>query len=163
MQFSKWNWAHFLCFDWFAVIHVEIVQQSRREGFEDKEESYKIYFYGSFLGISSNRLSFENRNIKTIERACIQQVSEGLQPNDADSVEIIPRPQVMRQIKEMFLPQQVESHTHFGVILGPSGSGKTYAVHKVCNEYPHGILYYEIKLPEGFIDGLSREVGMKIT
>ena len=29
------------------------------------------------------------------------------------------------------------------------------------NEYPHGVLYYEIKLPEAFVDGLSRELGMK--
>ena len=68
-------------------------------------------------------------------------------PVQRDSLEIVSRPQVMREIKEMFLPQQVESHTRFGVILGPSGSSKTYAVCKVCNEYPHGVLYYEIKLP----------------
>ena len=49
--------------------------------------------------------------------------------DDADNAEIIPRPEIMKDLKELFLPEPCkETDTRFGIIMGPLGSGKTYAV-----------------------------------
>ena len=91
---------------------------------------------GAFLGSPAIDYYLKIETSKQLKEPVYNKLVKGSSPTmpvQRDSLEIIPRPQVMREIKEMFLPQQVESHTRFGVILGPSGSGKTYAIRKVCN------------------------------
>jgi len=52
--------------------------------------------------------------------------------------------------------------TCFSILIGPSGSGKSYIVRKLCNQFSHGVLYFEIKEPENFAIWLAEEVGMKL-
>ena len=82
--------------------------------------------------------------------------------DDADNAEIIPRQEIMKDLKDLFLPEPCkETDTRFGAIMEPSGSGKTYAVRSLCNLFPQGVLYYEVKVPGSFVEGLSKEVAMK--
>ena len=161
MQFSKrlcFVWFNLLLFMWKLFERVEEKAASILNWI--KKNPIKSIFMGTVLGSPAIDYYLKIETSKQLKEPVYNKLVKGSIPTmlvQRDSLEIVSRPQVMREIK-MFLPQQVESHTHFGVILGPSGSGKTYAVRKVCNEYPHGVLYYEIKLPEAFIDGLSREV-----
>ena len=92
-------------------------------------------------------------------------VDEGVQTlmprqDDADNAEIIPRPEIMKDLKDLFLPEPCkETDTRFSAIMGLSGSGKTYAMRSLCNLFPQGIvLYYEVKVPGSFVEGLSKEV-----
>jgi len=48
------------------------------------------------------------------------------------------------------------------VIISPSGSGKSYIVTTLCNQFPYGVLYFEIKEPKMFATRLAKEIGMKM-
>ena len=79
-----------------------------------------------------------------------------------EKLRVIPRPEVVTDIANLCLPQDV-AVTRFGVVIGPSGSGKTSIITELCNKNPQGVLYYEVRQPNSFVNGLSREIGMKIT
>ena len=75
----------------------------------------------------------------------------------------IPRLQLEKDLKRLFLEESADGFTRFGVIIGPSGCGKTHAVRAVCNEAGNGVLYYEIGVADTFTRGLSQEIGMKLS
>lgn len=65
-------------------------------------------------------------------------------------------------MKDFLLESKDKSDSmRFGVIDGPLGTGKRYAMRKVCNEFPEGMLYYEVVEPYTFVSGLGQEIGMK--
>ena len=74
----------------------------------------------------------------------------------------VPRPEVATYLTKWFLPEErLLPVTRFGVIIGPSGTGKTSAVRELCNNNPHGVLYFEIKEPNSFVKQLSKELEIK--
>jgi len=88
-----------------------------------------------------------------------QKLLSGSRPDLQQPTTLIPRLQVETDMAR-FLP----NHFGFpGIIIGPPRSGKTYAVRKLCNKHPKGVLYYEITNPYELVTGLSQEIGMKKT
>ena len=69
-----------------------------------------------------------------------QKLVRGSKPLLAQHDKVISRPNILTDIKNMFFQGDM---TRFGVVIGLSGSGKTYAVRKVCQENPQGVLYFE--------------------
>ena len=83
-------------------------------------------------------------------------------PTYIQSATAIPRPEVEKKLSEYLALESVKSNfTRFSIVVGPSGCGKTYALRKFCNDYPSGMIYYEIDDASSFVLGLSKKIGMK--
>ena len=72
------------------------------------------------------------------------------------------------QLQRAFLPHtlgqcnEIPSRSLFGLLVGPSGTGKTVAITHLCNKFPEGVVYCEVREPFAFPATLATEVGMKL-
>ena len=75
----------------------------------------------------------------------------------------IERAEILTKFTNLFFPatEQDAKETRFGVVIGPSGSGKTCVITELCNKFPEGTLYYEVREPSTVVSGLSKEINMK--
>ena len=70
-------------------------------------------------------------------------------------------PHTLGEIKE-HSARETPSMSLFGLLVGPSGTGKTVAITHLCNQFPQGIMYCEVREPLAFPETLAAEVGMKL-
>ena len=86
---------------------------------------------------------------------------------------MIERTKELEQLQRIFFPhtlgeikqhsvRETPSMSLFGILVGPSGTGKTVAITHLCNEFPQGIMYCEVREPLAFPATLATEVGMKL-
>ena len=82
--------------------------------------------------------------------------------------EIEKRTKEFDQLQRVFLPHTLDqcsatpSRSLFGLLVGPSGTGKTVAITYLCNKFPKGAMYCEVREPFAFPETLATEVGMKL-
>ena len=152
----------------FAIMFWNLVSQTVPTiGNWIKNNPVKSMWLGGFLGSPLIDRYLKRKATRQLQEPVYQKLMKGSKPlmprqDDTDNAEIIPRPEIMKDLEDLFLPEPCkETDTRFGIVMGPSGSGKTYAVRNLCNLFPQGVLYYEVKVPGSFVEGLSKEVGMK--
>ena len=94
----------------------------------------------------------------------LKKLVSGSKPSIPVKDVMMQRQKISSDLAKMFLPEPIQKteFIRFGVVIGPSGSGgKTTAIRQLCNNWPKGMLYYEISEPRTFVNALSTEIGMK--
>lgn len=99
----------------------------------------------------------------SLQKRVYKQMLRGTRPPVPVGAEWIPREEISKELVDLFFPKGGELRRTFGLIVGPTGTGKTVLVSDLCNQYPEGVLFYEVREPKTFASGLARAVSMKIS
>ena len=97
----------------------------------------------------------------SLEEDVYNQLLMGTMPH-VPAAEMIRREGISEELVDLFFPRAGKLRRKFGLIVGPTGTGKTVLVTNLCNSYPEGVLYYEVREPKALATGLARAVSMKI-
>lgn len=87
----------------------------------------------------------------------VMKINLGSRPNF--SVEnMVTRPGLAAILKGLFLLDAKEKDSMCsGAIIEPSRTGKTLAIKDLCNRYPEGVLYHEVREPKCYVEALTKE------
>ena len=124
----------------------------------------------SVIGMMTTAIAghyYISHQAKKLQDSIYDRILTGTRPKLLYGNEILPRKDLEDDLFNWFVKGNRNNcdspdMKQFGVIVGPTGTGKSALVRKICNKYPEGIIYLEIKEPRKFAKHLASALNFKI-